>query len=97
MCERRAGPWDPSLHLRQDEAELTAADGVQVDCYFLRIMRPPHAQAISEAGDELEHGRDRQTRSLAARTRQVQLGELPRMNRLCVRLSRRGGGEVAMR
>jgi uncharacterized protein (DUF305 family) len=67
---------------RQDLAELRAAKGVGVDRKFVEIMRPHHAQAIAEAMDELEHGKDPQARRLAARNLRQQTAELAKLNRL---------------
>jgi uncharacterized protein (DUF305 family) len=67
---------------RQEEAELRAAKGIGVDRKFLETIRPHHAQGITKAMDELEHGKDRQTLRLAGRNVRRQTAELAEFNRL---------------
>jgi uncharacterized protein (DUF305 family) len=71
---------------RQDLQMLRAATGVEVDRMFLMMMRPHHAQALSEAEDELEHGRNPFALGVARTTRVDQARELALMNDLLAAL-----------
>jgi uncharacterized protein (DUF305 family) len=71
---------------RQDLQMLRAATGVEVDRMFLMMMRPHHAQALSEAEDELEHGRNHFALGVARTTRVDQARELALMNDLLAAL-----------
>ena len=66
---------------------LREARGVEVDRMFLMMMRPHHAQGVSEAEDELEHGRNTLALNLARTTKTDQSREIARMNDLLAELS----------
>ena len=67
---------------QQDRQMLRAARGTQVDELFLMMMRPHHAQAVSEAEDELLHGRNSFALDMARSTKADQAVEIAEMNRL---------------
>jgi uncharacterized protein (DUF305 family) len=85
-----AEPMPPPAPVREMERQglqmLRAAMGVEVDRMFLMMMRPHHAQALSEAEDELEHGRNHFALGVARPTRVDQARELALMNDLLAAL-----------
>ncbi|MFI7679470.1 DUF305 domain-containing protein [Actinophytocola sp. NPDC049390] len=90
LDQRDAEPMPPPAPVRemeqQDLAMLRAATGPDVDRMFLMMMRPHHAQAVSESADELEHGKDRFALHLAATTKSDQGSEITQMNDLLAAL-----------
>lgn len=67
---------------RQDLQVLRAARGEAFDGLFLIMMRRHHAQAVSEADDELRHGGSEVALGLARTIRAGQLKEIGTMNGL---------------
>lgn len=86
LRDRGAQPKPPPAPVREMERQdiqmLRDAQGAEVDRMFLMMMRPHHAQAISEAEDELEHGRNQFAINLARTTKVDQSRELALMNDL---------------
>jgi uncharacterized protein (DUF305 family) len=86
LKERNAEPMPPPAPVRKMDRQnvqmLREARGVQVDRLFLILMRMHHAQGISEAADELLHGRDSFAIKLARTAKEDQVGEVSEMNRL---------------
>ena len=91
LRERGAEPMPPPGPVqemnRQDIQMLRHAQGDQVDRMFLMMMRPHHAQGVSEAEDELEHGRNDFALDLARTTKRDQTREIARMNDLLASLA----------
>jgi uncharacterized protein (DUF305 family) len=91
LRERDAEPMPPPGPVqemnRQDIRMLRHADGNQVDRMFLMMMRPHHAQGVSEAEDELEHGRNNFALDLARTSKRDQVREIAQMNDLLASLS----------
>ncbi|MEU5992804.1 DUF305 domain-containing protein [Spirillospora sp. NPDC047418] len=101
LKERNAEPMPPPPPVRklnqQNLQMLREARGVRVDRLFLILMRMHHAQGISEAADELLHGRDSFAINLARTAKEGQVGEVSEMNRLltpCTGHPRRETGRV---
>ncbi|HJT92520.1 MAG TPA: DUF305 domain-containing protein [Mycobacterium sp.] len=65
---------------RQDLRMLRDARGAEVDRMFLMMMRPHHAQGVSESEDELMHGRDPFALGLARTSKRDQSREIAAMN-----------------
>lgn len=86
-----AEPMPPPEPVREMEEQdlqmLREARGVEVDRMFLMMMRPHHAQAVSEAEDELEHGRDAFALDVARTTKDDQAREITLMNDLLAGLA----------
>ena len=91
LRDRGAQPKPPPAPVREMERQdiqmLRDAQGAEVDRMFLMMMRPHHAQAVSEAEDELEHGRNQFAVNLARTTRNDQLREIALMNDLLAALA----------
>ena len=91
LRERDAEPMPPPGPVqemnRQDLRMLRDARGVQADRLFLMIMRPHHAQGVSEAEDELEHGRNSFAVNLAGTNKADQTREIAQMNDLLAALA----------
>jgi uncharacterized protein (DUF305 family) len=92
LDQRGAKPMPPPAAVRemnsQDLAMLRSAQGVEVDRMFLMMMRPHHAQAVSESEDELEHGRDAFALDQARNAMADQTREIAQMNDLLAALDR---------
>ncbi|GAA3856844.1 DUF305 domain-containing protein [Amycolatopsis tucumanensis] len=90
LSRQGAKPEPPPAPVREMEQQdlqmLRSAEGAMVDRMFLMMMRPHHAQAVAEAIDELEHGRDRFALDVARTTKTDQSRELARMNDLLAAL-----------
>jgi uncharacterized protein (DUF305 family) len=90
LARHNAAPMPPPAAVRamerQDLQMLREADGVMVDMMFLMMMRPHHAQAVSEAEDELEHGRNGFALHVARATKTDQAREITQMNDLLAAL-----------
>ena len=91
LRQRNAAPMPPPEPVqemeRQDIAMLREADGTEVDRLFLMMMRPHHAQAVAEAEDELEHGRNGFAVNLARTSKMDQTREIAVMNDLLAGLT----------
>lgn len=86
LADHRAAPEPPPGPVqemaRQDLRMLRSASGTEVDRMFLMMMRPHHAQAVSESGDELDHGRNGFALSIARSAKSDQTREISVMNDL---------------
>lgn len=83
-------PPEPVREMEQQDLEmLRSAKGAEVDRMFLMMMRPHHAQAVTEAEDELEHGRDSFALDVARTTMDDQSREIAQMNDLLAALTHR--------
>ena len=91
LRQHNAKPMPPPAPIqemeRQDIHMLRAAQADQVDQLFLMMMRPHHAQAVSEAEDELQHGRNDFAVSVARTIKTDQSQELAKMNDLLAALT----------
>jgi uncharacterized protein (DUF305 family) len=91
LRSRGASPMPPPEPVQQmneqDMRMLREAKGAQVDRLFLMMMRPHHAQGVSESEDELEHGRDRFALHLARTNKQDQSREIAQMNDILAQLA----------
>ncbi len=101
LRERSAEPMPAPAPVRKMDQQnlrmLREARGAQVDRLFLILMRMHHSQGISEAADELQHGRDSFATKLARTAKEDQLGEVAEMNRLltpCTGGPSRAGGRL---
>ncbi|MFJ8819642.1 DUF305 domain-containing protein [Amycolatopsis thermoflava] len=90
LSRNGAKPEPPPAPVREMEQQdlqmLRSAEGAMVDRMFLMMMRPHHAQAVAEATDELEHGRDGFALSIARTTKTDQAREIAQMNDLLAAL-----------
>ena len=86
LRQRNAQPDPPPAPVqemgRQDLQMLRESRGVEVDRMFLMMMRPHHAQGVSESEDELKHGRNTFALTLARTNKADQLREIAQMNDL---------------
>ena len=86
LDRRDAQPNPPPAPVREMEQQdlqmLREAQGAQVDQMFLMMMRPHHAQAVSESEDEIENGRNSFAVGLARTTKADQAREISQMNEL---------------
>lgn len=91
LRQRNAEPMPPPAPVREMERQdlqmLRDARGVEVDRMFLMMMRPHHAQGVSEAEDELHHGRNPFAVNLARTNKSDQTREIARMNDLLAALT----------
>lgn len=92
LTRHHAAPMQPPSAVRkmerQDLEMLHLAKGHLFDAVFLVMMRHHHAQAVSEAEDELHHGRNEFALRMAQMIKAGQTQEIATMNEMLMALHR---------